>query len=127
MSKLEQIKSKYAEDSKVLRLIDEIQSAMEPLATAVLNAVNMPKVVKFRMAPDKLLDFSDKLSEVEHKAHMAILRPVRALDEYLGLEWETGCIVDAPPAELKTDFRGAVKNWALRLCGVSETFINQYA
>ncbi len=86
-----------------------------------INSVKLPKIRRFRMSEAELVDFSEKLSHIEHEAHMAILRPVRALDEHLGFEWQTGCIVDADTDYLKSDFRGAVKDWALGLQGVSVT------
>lgn len=121
MSKIDSVKREFSQDAKVLSLINEIIAAMEPLATAVINSVKLPKIRRFRMSEAELVDFSEKLSHIEHEAHMAILRPVRALDEHLGFEWQTGCIVNADTDYLKSDFRGAVKDWALGLQGVSVT------
>ncbi len=119
MLKMAVIKEKHSNDLIVMGFINQIESAMEPLATAVRNSIRLPGIQQFRLSEAALVDFTEQLSLAEHEAHMSLLRPVRALDEHLGFAWQTGCCVDAPADYLKDDFRGAVKDWALQLQGVS--------
>lgn len=119
MSKIEVFKKRFAQDVKVLSLIVAIEAAMAPLAEAVINCVRLPQIQKFRLSEAELVAFTEKLSGIEHEAHMALLRPVRALDEHLGYNFETGCVVDAEHDVLREDFRGAVKDWALRMKGIN--------
>jgi len=118
MRKIEAFKKRFSRDEKVLSLISQIEAAMAPLAAAVVNSVRLPQIQKFRMTETELVDFTEKLSHIEHEAHMSLLRPVRSLDEYLGFDYATGCVVDVDAGALKNNFREAVKNWALRLQGV---------